>query len=63
LNRGYPSIRKEIFENIIIPLPELKIQREIVTNIYKTIKMENQIEKLREEVQSRFIEATVAIED
>jgi len=63
LNRGYPSIRKEIFENIIIPLPELKIQREIVTNIHKTIKMENQIEKLREEVQSRFIEATVAIED
>jgi len=59
LNSGYPSIRKETFESILIPLPEKKeTQKEIVSGIYEIVKMEMEIQRLGEEVKKKFIETT-----
>lgn len=54
LNEGYPSIRKEVFENIEIPLPSPTKQRELVSEIYKIVELENKVLDLKDILSLKF---------
>lgn len=59
LNSGYPSIRKEMFESIIIPVPkDRNLQKEIAYNIYKIVELNKQIINLEFKAKEKFSEFT-----
>lgn len=57
LNEGYPSIRKGVFENIIIPLPSKEKQKTIAKSIRGLVKMEKRKNELLVKVQQSYEQA------
>ena len=59
LNSGYPSIRKEVFESILIPIPkDRNIQREISENVYKIRDFSNKITNIEFKIKEKFSKFT-----
>ncbi len=60
LNNGYPSIRKEVFESILIPIPKDKnVQKEISDNIHKIINYTSQITSIEFKIKEEFSEFSI----
>lgn len=54
LNEGYPSIRKGTFESLQIPVPPIKVQRELVAEMREIVDLENKVQKLKEKLDVKF---------
>lgn len=54
LNKGYPSIRKETFESIHIPLLSMEQQKEVVKPIYEIIKLNRRVKELESATSEKF---------
>ena len=61
LNEGYPSIRKGVFENIVIPLPSKGKQKEISKPIQELVKMEKRKNELVVALQQNYKQAQSSI--
>lgn len=54
LNEGYPSIRRDTFNSLLIPLPPLNIQRKLIKEITEIVALESRVNELHQAIADKF---------
>ncbi len=63
VNEGYPSIRKETFENLQIPLPPIEKQEELVKEMKEIVDLEYRVNELMSNMDIRFESENATLEN